>query len=82
MQKKGATMEEKEFEGRLEKLMKQDLSAGTDAFREDLLSRCLAVLNEAEDGGVELDDSDLDMLAAAGNPFEEQKKYPRLKSDR
>lgn len=64
-------MEDREFEARLGKLMKQDLSAGTEAFKEDLLSRCLAVLGE--DGGLELSDSDLDMLAAAGNPFEERR---------
>ena len=67
-------MDEREFEARLENLMQQDLSVGTEAFRENLLSRCLAVLNE--DGGMELSDDDLDMLAAAGNPFEQQERRP------
>ena len=69
-------MDNTEFEAKLERLMKQDFSVGTDAFREDLLSRCLAVLGE--DGGVELSDDDLDMLAAAGNPFEDMdRKRPQ-----
>ena len=75
-------MEERDFEKRLEELMTQDLSVGSETFRENLLSRCLAVLNEAEDEGIELSDDDLDMLAAAGNPFEQEKKHPWLKSDR
>lgn len=62
-------MNEREFDQRLEQLMKQDLSAGTEAFRDDLLARCLDVLGADEDEGVELSDSDLDMLAAAGNPY-------------
>ena len=56
------------FESKIERLMKQDFSAGTEAFREDLLSRCLAVLN-VDEGSV-ISDEDLDMLAAAGNPYE------------
>ena len=57
-------MSDQEFEQTLERLMKQDFSAGTDEFREALLERCLAELDDGE--GKELDDSVLDMLAAAG----------------
>ena len=39
-----------------------------EAHKEELLQRCLAVLGEEEECS-ELDDSDLDMLAAAGNPY-------------
>ena len=60
-------MDNQEFEIKLGKLMKQDFSVGTESFREDLLARCLSVLNEDE--GVELSDDDLDMLAAAGELF-------------
>jgi len=56
-----------EFELKLERLMKQDLSAGTEAFREDLLGRCLSVL-DTEEPGVEIPDEALDLLAAAGDP--------------
>lgn len=49
-------------------LMGEDLSEGTESFREILLARCLSVLNAdvADDEGTELDDDTLDMLAAAG----------------
>lgn len=66
-------MDNREFEHMLEQLLKQDFSAGTEAFRDDLLARCLAELAAAEhddssdDYARELSDSDLDMLAAAGN---------------
>ena len=53
-------MDEKE----LERLLKLDLSVGTEAFRDELLARCLS---ELHDHGRELDDSELEMLAAAGN---------------
>ena len=52
----------------LEQLLSQDLSAGTDEFRDALLARCLAVLN-ADSYGHEIDDDALDLLAAAGDPF-------------
>lgn len=61
-------MNEQEFDGMLERLMQQDLSAGTEAFRDELLSRCLAVLG-ADDKPAEIEDDYLDMLAAAGNPY-------------
>ena len=38
-----------------------------DAFCEDLLQQCLAVLDQGD--CAELEDEQLDMLAAAGNPF-------------
>ena len=56
------------FERMIERLMKSDFSAGTDAFREDLLARCLDVLGADDDQCAEVDDSDLEMLAAAGVP--------------
>ena len=46
-------------------LMEEDLSEGTESFREILLARCLSVLN-ADGEGTPLDDDTLDMLAAAG----------------
>ena len=61
-------MNEREFEQIIERLMKLDFSIGTEAFREELLSRCLAVLN-AGDGCREVDDSELELLAAAGGWF-------------
>ena len=61
-------MDEREFEQNVSRLMKQDFSAGTEAFRDALLVRCLDELGTAEDG-VELDDGFLDMLAAAGDMF-------------
>lgn len=50
----------------VKRLLEQDLSVGTDEFRDKLLSKCLDVLC-AEDSVIELDDADLDMLAAAGD---------------
>ena len=50
----------------IERILSQDLSAGTEAFRENLLERCLSVLGQADSDGVELDDSEFEMLAAAG----------------
>lgn len=49
-------------------LLAQDYSAGTEDFREDLLGRCLAVLDQADEG-TPLSDDEIDFLAAAGNPF-------------
>lgn len=61
-------MEEREFERMLEGLMSSDCSKGTEAFRDALLERCLTVLGEDTEC-VELDDEDLDMLAAAGDVY-------------
>ena len=51
-----------------ERLFTQDFSEGTEEFRDALLARRLAVL-DPECRIIELGDDDLDMLAAAGNPF-------------
>ena len=62
-------MGEREFEEMLERVMKADFSAGTEAFRDALLARCLAELDAGSaDDGAELDDDDLGLLAAAGDP--------------
>ena len=59
-------MKENAFEQRLNGLFSQDLSVGTEGFRDALLKRCLAVL---DDSGkmVELDDETLELLSAAGD---------------
>lgn len=63
-------MDGNEFEQMIRTLMQADLSAGTEAFREELLARCLEELDAGScDGGAELDDSALDLLAAAGDAF-------------
>ena len=59
-------MEEQEFEQMVKQLLGKDCSEGTEAFRDDLLKRCLAVL-DADSEGVPIADEDLDMLAAAGD---------------
>lgn len=64
-------MNERELDKMLEQLLQQDLSAGTEEFRDELLARCLAVL-DAEDGVGEIDDGLLDMLAAAGDVYSAQ----------
>ena len=58
-------MDEHAFDQMLSRLMKQDLAAGTEAFRDSLLERCLAVLGE-DDGNAFVEDADLELLAAAG----------------
>ncbi|MBQ9068742.1 MAG: hypothetical protein IJ131_06720 [Eggerthellaceae bacterium] len=50
----------------LSALFAHDFSEGTEHFRDALLARCLDVL-DSEDDGFEIDDADLDMLAAAGD---------------
>ena len=64
-------MEERELDKMLERLLQQDLSAGTEEFRDELLARCLDVL-DADDAVDEIDDSLLDMLAAAGDVYSAQ----------
>lgn len=61
-------MSEQEFELMIEQLMKLDLSIGTETFRDNLLSRCLAVLNMGDECMVVPDD-ELELLAAAGGHF-------------
>ena len=53
-------------EKKLSRIMKTDLSKGTEEFRDALLGRYLFVLGA--DDVVELADDELDMLAAAGDP--------------
>ena len=64
-------MEERELDKMLERLLQQDLSAGTEEFRDELLARCLDVL-DADDAVDEIDDSLLDTLAAAGDVYSAQ----------
>ncbi|MDO4532119.1 MAG: hypothetical protein Q4C36_00185 [Coriobacteriia bacterium] len=64
-------MEERELDKTLEQLFQQDLSAGTEEFRDELLARCLAVL-DAENGVGEIDDGLLGMLTAAGDVYSAQ----------
>lgn len=69
----GASMDKRGFESVVRRLLKQDLSQGTETFREALLARCLELLGPddiSDDDGVTeviLFDDDLDMLAAAGS---------------
>ena len=76
-------MDDRELENRLRQLFKQDLSAGTESFRDELLARGLTVLTdevaaERFHEGAELDDSVLDLLAAAGDltAFDD-KRFPQ-----
>ncbi len=57
-------MDDGGFEQRLGELLSQDLSAGTEAFRESLLGRCLGALGGGARG---LSDDELEMLSAAGD---------------
>ena len=50
----------------LERILRQDLAQGTEAFRDDLLARCLAELSSQD--AAELTDGELELLAAAGDP--------------
>lgn len=59
-------MTENELEQMLKSQLRKDPSLGTEAFRDSLLARCIAVLNE-DCEGVELDDDELELLAAAGD---------------
>lgn len=59
-------MGDRKFEQLVERLMKLDFSIGTEAFRDALLQRCLAVL-DADESGKRLDDADLELLSAAGD---------------
>lgn len=58
-------MDNKEFDTMLGRVLRTDLSKGTETFRDALLAQCLAQLN-SDDEGMELADEDLEMLAAAG----------------
>ena len=52
----------------LVRILSQDLSQGTETFRNRLLGRCLEVL-DSENAIRELSDEDLTMLSAAGIQF-------------
>lgn len=67
-------VDDRTFDKMLNRLMKQDFSVGTDAFRDDLLERCKDMLGT---DGSRIDDSDLDMLAAAGDAFSQLSHDPR-----
>ena len=60
-------MDERAFEQMLGQLMKQDFAAGTEAFRDSLLERCLTVLGEGD--GTVVDDADLDQIAGGAAPL-------------
>ena len=61
-------MDDRQFEQMLEGFLRADSPAGAEEFREGLLARCLAVLDAGSEGGsAELDDADLELLAAAGD---------------
>ena len=74
-------------QGDIERLLAHDFSAGTEAFREDLLGRCLAELGADADADAadfeyaEIDDGDLDMLAAAGNIFSQDAAMRSVRLD-
>ena len=57
-------------EEEIQRILKQDLSKGAEAFRDALLARCLEVVDSgvSDDEALELADADLDLLAAAGLP--------------
>ena len=64
----GAEVDDRQFEQMLTRLLRADVSAGTEAFRDALLARCLGALDAGPEGGAaELDDAELEMLAAAGD---------------
>ena len=50
----------------IERLLKQDFSLGTEAFRDSLLARCLDVL-DSESPSRELHEPELGLLSAAGD---------------
>ena len=59
-------MDDREFELMLGRLLRRCISVGTEAFRDTLLVRCLAVLNAGDEPSL-VDDEDLELLAAAGD---------------
>ena len=61
---KGMIMYEKEVAD----LMRCDFSQGTEAFREGLLQRCLAILDD-DHRSIPLEDNELEFLAAAGDSY-------------
>lgn len=61
-------MIDKNFEQRLEQLMSQDLSIGTEKFRDGLLAQCLSII-QSDRSGSDLNDDFLELLSAAGDPY-------------
>ena len=59
-------MSSRDFEEHLEELLSQDLSAGIEVFRDELLERCLEAFDTGSKGIV-LDDSIIDSISAAGD---------------
>lgn len=71
-------MNEREFEHTVEHLLGQELQEGDEAFRDELLERCLDALCE-DDEVVHLKDEELELLSAAGDPaFLLQNPDPRV----
>lgn len=66
-------MDDREFGQMLGRLFKQDFSAGTEAFRNALLNRCLGELDDI----TVLDDEELELLAAAGDAYAHFPDNPR-----
>ena len=64
------------FERAIGRLMSRDFSAGTEAFRDDLLERCLSELDaDNRELDVEISDAALDMLSAAGSPYQNPPQF-------
>ena len=65
-------MSDAELDAWARELFKCDFSTGTEKFREELLEKCLALLEEADEvepeEGRELADEEIELLAAAGDP--------------
>ena len=61
-------MDDKDFELTLKRAFSYDYSIGTENFRDALLARCLAAL-VLDFRSRPLADDELDLLAAAGNPY-------------
>lgn len=59
-------MEDRDFECMLERVLEKGLPASSETFRDELLERCLSVL-DADNEGVCIDDDELDLIAAAGD---------------
>ena len=64
-------------EEEIARILGKGFSAGTESFRDDLLKRCLAAL-DAEDEARVVPDDELELLAAAGDPF---KCFERVRDD-
>ena len=63
------------FDEWLETLLSQDLSAGTEKFRETLLEDCIeAIVTSGK--AIELDDGELQSLAAAGDMLSSARTSP------